>query len=589
MLKFNCISIIFNLFGNIIAFLYFRSLIKLDMNTKQSVIDLVNIAFRKGIRKIVFSSGSRNAPLIVAFNEHGGFNTFSIHDERSAAFFALGMAQQTGETVAIACTSGSAALNYAPAIAEAYYQRIPLLVITADRPLEWIDQGEGQTMRQRNIYANFIKSSYEIFQETIHPDELRYNTRMFNEAINITQIAPPGPVHVNIPLREPLYTMGHDNFDNRLEIIDNISPLPELSDDILDSLADIWNRSKRKLILTGILPEDIELKKIIKVLSDDPSVIVMTETTSNIYDPDFINNIDRFIMSIDEDERYSPDLLLTLGSNIVSKKIKYLLRKWNPVEHWDVDESDKIIDTYKSLTKHIKSELKSLLSGLNKRKIKNNSDYKNIYMQQEVRVKSKHKEFFETANWSDLKAYYIINEYFPENINLQMANSTAVRYAQLMKPRADILYNSNRGVAGIDGCTSTAGGASIVNDRMTVLVTGDVAFLYDSNALWNKYVASNFKIIVFNNEGGNIFRFIPGPPETKQLEEFFEAHHNIKAEFIAKAFDINYSSVTDEKELISVLPGFFKKQNNGRPSILEIFTPRLKNMDILRDYFTYLR
>jgi 2-succinyl-5-enolpyruvyl-6-hydroxy-3-cyclohexene-1-carboxylate synthase len=270
------------------------------------------------------------------------------------------MAQQTGETVAIACTSGSAALNYAPAIAEAYYQRIPLLVITADRPLEWIDQGEGQTMRQRNIYANFIKSSYEIFQETIHPDELRYNTRMFNEAINITQIAPPGPVHVNIPLREPLYTMGHDNFDNRLEIIDNISPLPELSDDILDSLADIWNRSKRKLILTGILPEDIELKKIIKVLSDDPSVIVMTETTSNIYDPDFINNIDRFIMSIDEDERYSPDLLLTLGSNIVSKKIKYLLRKWNPVEHWDVDESDKIIDTYKSLTKHIKSELKSL-------------------------------------------------------------------------------------------------------------------------------------------------------------------------------------------------------------------------------------
>jgi len=561
------------------------------MDTKQSIVDLVNIAYNKGIQKVVFSSGSRNAPLIIAFNEFGKFDTYSIHDERSAAFFALGMAQQTGETVAIACTSGSAVLNYAPAIAEAYYQRIPLLVITADRQLEWIDQGEGQTMRQADIYANFIKDSFEIFQETNHPDELWYNTRMFNEAINLTQIAPLGPVHINIPLREPLYDSKFDFNKKSPKIIEQIAPLPGLSDKIMDDLATIWNKSQKKLILTGILPKSNGLKDLLKLLSDDPSVIVITETTSNIHDSSFINNIDRFILSIDDkrSEEFKPDLLLTLGSNIVSKKIKALLRKWNPKEHWDIDESDKVIDTYKSLTKHIKSELTSFLSALNKRKIKADSDFKKRYIDQEDKVVAKHNEYIRKSPWSDLKAYSLVIEKLPRNINLQMANSTSVRYAQLMPSRSDIIYNSNRGVAGIDGCTSTAVGASLANGKMTVLVTGDVAFLYDSNALWNNYLQENLRIIVFNNQGGNIFRFIPGPSETNQLEEFFEAKHDIKAKYISKAFHFNYFEASDYNQLQNQLPAFFAKQNNGRPAILEIFTPGKENMKILNDYFKAIK
>ena len=561
------------------------------MDTKQSLVDLVNIAYKKGIRKVVFSSGSRNAPLIIAFNEFGKFDTYSIHDERSAAFFALGMAQQTGETVAIACTSGSAVLNYAPAIAEAYYQRIPLLIITADRPLEWIDQGEGQTMRQADIYANFIKDSFEIFQETNHPDELWYNTRMFNEAINLTQIAPLGPVHINIPLREPLYDSKFDFNNKSPKIIEQIAPLPGLSDKIMDDLAAIWNKSQKKLILTGILPKSNGLKDLLKLLSDDPSVIVITETTSNIHDSSFINNIDRFILSIDDkrSEEFKPDLLLTLGSNIVSKKIKALLRKWNPKEHWDIDESDKVIDTYKSLTKHIKSELTSFLSALNKRKIKADSDFKKRYIDQEDKVVAKHNEYIRKSPWSDLKAYSLVIEKLPHNINLQMANSTSVRYAQLMPSRSDIIYNSNRGVAGIDGCTSTAVGASLANGKMTVLVTGDVAFLYDSNALWNNYLQENLRIIVFNNQGGNIFRFIPGPSDTNQLEEFFEAKHNIKAKYISKAFHFNYFEASDYNQLQNQLPAFFAKQDNGKPAILEIFTPGKENMKILNDYFKAIK
>jgi len=539
---------------------------------------------------VVFSSGSRNAPLIIAFNEHGGFNTYSIHDERSAGFFALGIAQQLKETVALVCTSGSATLNYSPAIAEAYYQRIPLLVITADRPLEWIDQGEGQTMKQHKIYANFIKESYEIFQETTHPDELWYNTRMFNEAINLCKIAPYGPVHVNLPLREPLYQKNYNFHENHVKIIENISPRPSISDTDAELLANIWNKSTRKMILTGVMPNDPDLKSLLKKLAEDPSVVVLTETTSNIFDESFINNIDRFIMSInkEEEDQYKPDILLTIGSHVVSKKIKSLLRKWNPLEHWDVDESDKITDTYKSLTKHIKSDVKSFIIKLtDKRKI-SKSDYSEIYRQKENLVKNKHFKYLSNVQWSDLKAYGVICNSLPENPNVHMANSAAVRYVQLMQSRDDIIYNSNRGVAGIDGCTSTAAGAALINDKLTVLFTGDVAFLYDSNALWNKYLSQKLRIIVFNNEGGNIFRYIPGPSETDQLEDFFESHHNCKAEFIAKAFNVNYYSAFNEIELNEKLSDFFSIQENNRPALLEIFTPRLKNMEILKSYFKNL-
>lgn len=559
-------------------------------NHKQSVQDLILIAYQKGIRHIVFSSGSRNAPLIIAFNEHKGFSTYSIHDERSAGFFALGIAQQLGETVALVCTSGSATLNYSPAIAEAYYQRIPLLVITADRPLEWIDQGEGQTMKQHKIYANFIKESYEIFQETTHPDELWYNTRMFNEAITLCKIAPYGPVHVNLPLREPLYQKNYNFHENHVKIIVNISPSPSISDQDAEHLANIWNQSKRKMILTGVMPYDPELKGLLKKLSEDPSVVILTETTSNIYDESFINNIDRFIMSIskEEENKYKPDILLTIGSHVVSKKIKTLLRNWKPTEHWDVDESDKITDTYKSLTKHIKSEVKSFIIKLtDKRKI-SESDFADIYRQKETFVINRHDKFLNNVEWSDLKAYRTVCATLPEKLNIHMANSTAVRYVQLMHSREDIIYNSNRGVAGIDGCTSTAAGAALINNRLTVLFTGDVAFLYDSNALWNKYLPERFRIIVFNNEGGNIFRYIPGPSDTEQLEDFFESHHTYKAQFIAKAFNINYYSAHNENELKLNLPDFFSVQENKRPALLEIFTPRLKNMEILRSYFQNL-
>jgi 2-succinyl-5-enolpyruvyl-6-hydroxy-3-cyclohexene-1-carboxylate synthase len=561
------------------------------VDSKQSVLDLVRVCHSKGVKKVVFSPGSRNAPLIIAFNEHGGFETFSIPDERAAAFFALGMAQQLGETVAIACTSGSAALNFAPAIAEAYYQRIPMLVITADRPPEWIDQGNGQTMRQRNLYQNFIKKSYEINLETLHADELWYNVRIFNEAVNETQIEPKGPAHINFPLREPLYNFNIDfGTSDNIKIIDQYSPPPELSEALLDKLALEWNQSQKKLILCGISKKSEELNQLLITLAKDPSVVVLTETTSNLYDENFIEQIDRALFAMKESdfEKYQPDLLLTFGTNIISKKIKFLFRKWQISAHWHIDETDIVIDTYKSLTKHLRCDLIHFFRAMINRKSLLKSDYSEVWATRNRTIKINHQKFLEHVAWSDFLAYAICLDALPLNANLQMANSAGVRYVQLMDKRSDIKYFSNRGVAGIDGCSSTAAGAAWVSRDVTVLVTGDIAFFYDSNALWHPYLNNKLRIIIFNNEGGNIFRIIDGPSETNQLETYFETHHSTKATHIAKAFQIDYHSAKNAEELKSILPVFFEQKQNDRPSILEIFTPRNDNDKILKAYFQQL-
>jgi 2-succinyl-5-enolpyruvyl-6-hydroxy-3-cyclohexene-1-carboxylate synthase len=562
------------------------------LNTKQSVLDLVRIAYAKGIRKIVFSPGSRNAPLIIAFNEHGGFESFSIPDERVAGFFALGMAQQTGETVAVVSTSGSAALNFAPAVAEAFYQRIPLLVITADRPPEWIDQGDGQTMRQRNLYVNYIKSSYEVMHETVHPDELWFNVRIFNEAINETRIEPRGPVHLNYPLREPLYDLtGNDWKDHPVRIIEQHSPPPELSEDLLKELAAVWNRTPKKLILCGITQRSESLNFLLTELAQDPSVIVLTETTSNLYDEGFIEQIDRVLFAMQEEDfvTFQPDLLLTIGTNIISKKIKFLFRRWDIQEHWHIDETDIVIDTFQSLTRHLRSDLEHFFTAILKYRVTGKSDYRDVWQNRNRILKERHLEYLREAPWSDFLAYAICLGAMPDSSRLQMANSAAVRYVQLMEKRRDISYYSNRGVAGIDGCSSTAAGAAWVYDDYTVLVTGDIAFFYDSNALWHPHLSPRLRILVFNNQGGNIFRIIPGPDRTNQLETFFEAHHQATAEHLARTFSIDYLSARNEEELQTALPQFFNADHRERPAILEIFTPREENDRILKKYFDRMR
>lgn len=555
-------------------------------SNKKGIAHLVEICAQKGIETVVLSPGSRNAPLTISFDEHPQIECLSIPDERCAAFFALGIALQTGKTVAICCTSGSAALNYAPAIAEAFYQKIPLLILTADRPVEWVDQGDGQTIRQRGVYANFIRGSFELPQEAQSKDDLWYNDRLINEAIDLTQHPTPGPVHVNLPLKENLY--GQADTPVHPKITETLKWKPELEPDAWERLIAKWNALDKKLVLCGQMKPNDRLNRMLNDLSNDPSVLVLTETTANQYGQRFCGNIDRLISEFTDEEEsaFTPNLLVTIGDAIISKKIKQLFRKNRPDHHWHIDPSERFQDTYQALTSNIPltptAFFQPVLDGAKRGTGNYGTKWKGVdYLRQ-----SKHQLYLEKCLFSDLKVYDSVLAYLPPNSLLHMANSTAVRYVQLFDQIQGIHYYANRGTSGIDGSTSTAAGMALKTEKITTLITGDMSFFYDSNAFWNQHLTSNLRVILINNGGGNIFRIIPGPDSTNQLETYFETKHSFEAEHICAAFNINYARVNDWNGLENELNDFFLPAKNQRPKVLEVITRDCPNDTVLKNYFS---
>lgn len=555
---------------------------------KESVARLVEICAAHGLKDVVFSPGSRNAPLIIAFNEDERFDCTCIHDERAAAFFAIGISQHSGLPTIIACTSGSAAYNYAPAVAEAYYQHVPLLVLTADRPTEWIDQGNGQTIRQRNIYGTHIKGSFEMLQEAVHEDELWHNDRLSNEAIITSMKGNQGPVHINIPIREPLYDTS-SKVSSAPKIIKSTATIPQLSDDAWSDIIHRWNSSERKLILVGQSKPDSRLTSALTALAVDRSVVIMTETTSNVHVSSQIACIDRTVEGVsNEFDSYRPDILLTLGGEIVSKKIKTLLRNNKPTQHWHIDIEGRVLDTYQSLTRTITSNSIDFLERLVRLADPRwNGVFSDVWESLNRKRSVLHMDYFEQCEWSDFKVFGQVIAHLPAHSNLHLANSTPIRYHQLFNQRFDLINYCNRGTSGIDGSTSTAAGMAYSSDNITTIITGDTSFFYDSNALWIKDLPSKLRIILINNGGGNIFKIIPGPDSTNQLEEYFEASHSHTAEGLAKTYGLPYFTSNNESELEEILIDFFEDKFESAP-ILEINTASTKNEVILKKYLDYI-
>lgn len=554
--------------------------------TKKSVQSLVKICELKGIKNVVLSPGSRNAPLAIEFDNNKSFSHFQITDERVAGFFALGLAQQSGRASVICCTSGTAVLNYAPAIAEAYYQRIPLIVLTADRPVQWIDQGAGQSMRQRNIYENYVLKSFQLPQNINADEDLWFNNRIVNEAINLAHDAVPGPVHINIPLEEPLY----DSEDNKYlpKIINKIETKRALTKSSLEQLQDIWSSHEKKMIICGMLPNDPLINQRINQLAEDPSVVVLSESHSNVNGKMIFQCIDRLIEGIEKDKinEFSPDLLLSFGHSIISKKIKSLLFEMPIRSHWHVDSISDPNDTFKHLTHHIKMAPVDFLTTFEPLQMDSKSTFQELFDKKEKSTCAAHENFIEKAPFCDLKAFSLILPNLPSRSMLQMGNSASVRYVQLFNQRSDISYFANRGVSGIEGCTSSACGASFNFLGTTTLITGDLSFFYDTNGLWHKYVNSNLRIIIINNQGGGIFRIIKGPSDTPQLSDYFEAHHEMTAQKNAERFNLEYLTAQNEKELSQSLQTFY--HSSPKAKILEVFTPRLINDRVLKEYFQFI-
>lgn len=541
---------------------------------------IIEICKAKGVTDIVISPGSRNAPLTIGFTNNPAFTCYSIADERCAAFFALGIAQQIQKPVAVVCTSGSALLNYYPAYAEAYYSQIPLVVISADRPVDKIDIGDGQTIRQENVFANH--SLYNANLDCFSSEE---NDIHINEAINVA-IIKKGPVHINVPFEEPLYeTINKRTVDFNITSLFKVLRLLHV-DDII-AYTTLWNHSNKILLLVGTCaPNSIE-QKWIDQLATYPSVVVMTETTSNLHHPSFINNIDAIITPFSQEEylNLQPRILITFGGMIVSKRIKAFLRKYKPRHHWHIDEL-RAYDTFGMLTKHFQVNPNQFFSQFLPFAKHVESNYKVSIDKIRLVRAVKHDAYLARIPFSDFKVFDKVLLGLPKNSQLQISNSSAIRYAQLIDIDSSIEVFCNRGTSGIDGSTSTAIGAAVGSDKPTILITGDVGFLYDSNALWNNYIPKNFKIILINNGGGGIFRILPGHDETPVFNTFFETSHCLTAEHLAKMYQFDYLTASDENTLANGLEVLYNQ--NERPTILEVFTPTRENNKILLQYFKEL-
>ena len=562
------------------------------------------------IQNIVISPGSRNAPLTISFSENPYFKCFSIVDERSAAFFALGMALQQRKPVAVVCTSGSALLNYYPAIAEAFYSTIPLLVISADRPPYKIDVGDGQTIRQDHVFHRHIGYSANLKLDVSHAKERievyaahllkekqaavhDYNLHEINKAMEVL-IQKKLPVHINVPFEEPLYETCSQTVKPPLQKISR--ELVETLDlESLEVFSELWNKAQKKMVLVGVnYPNSIE-KKYLDTLGKDPSVIVLTETTSNLHHPNFFPSIDSIVFPIEKSaesdrlfKELQPDLLLTFGGLIVSKKVKAFLRRYRPKYHWHVDPI-KAYDTYFSLTHHYKSNPNGFFRSLFKMThTVLESGYFNRWDKVRKHYENQREKYVKELPFSDFSVFDHLFRQIPDHWQVHLANSSTVRYAQLFDLNPFLRIFCNRGTSGIDGSTSTAVGAAYHESKPTVLITGDLSFYYDSNALWNNYISKDFRIILINNSGGGIFRILPGNDDSKEFETFFETVQNQdqNAAHLCKQFGIGYEQVNSEEALTKLLPQFFK--SSSTPQLLEVKTPRKVNNKILLAYFDFI-
>ncbi|AYZ14266.1 2-succinyl-5-enolpyruvyl-6-hydroxy-3-cyclohexene-1-carboxylic-acid synthase [Chryseobacterium arthrosphaerae] len=552
-------------------------------SSKRSIQILAHLLQQYGIADIVISPGSRNAPLAIHFSEVDSFNCYSIVDERSAAFVAMGMAKSEKKPVAVTCTSGSAVVNYYPAVTEAFYQNIPLLILTADRPTDFVDIFDGQTIRQKDVFHQHSYGDFQLLEDSKENAE-DINFDIIKKAIELC-FEKQGPVHINIPLEEPLY-----------ELVSELPTFPTVEKTIKHKEYEIpanliadWHTSQRIMLLVGTRDYSPELENQLTQLVKNHSVVVLSEANSNLYHEKFFRHIDRYIFNFTEEDykTYAPDLLITVGQNVVSKKVKQFLRSARPKQHWHLDEVWQP-DTYFSLTEKIEVKPEVFFSKLLKYINLEPRPYYNLWDVLRDKKDARHEQFLNTVEFSDFYFFNKASQTVPENYNIHFSNSSGIRYAQLFDFGKRKIY-CNRGTSGIDGSTSTAMGFAIKNENPTLLITGDLSFFYDINGLWNQYIPPFVRIMIFNNGEGNIFKIIPGPgnanPNT--LDEFIATKHRKNAEHLAKHFGFSYIRVEDELTLDRVLENFFKP--DAQPKILEVNTYGKNSADVQKAYFNFMK
>ena len=560
--------------------------------------ELVALLQAHGVRDVVLCPGSRNAPLVHALSHQlAGATCHSIIDERSAGFYALGLALATHRAVVVCCTSGTAVANLHPAVAEAYYQGVPLIVLSADRPERWIGQWAGQTLPQPGLFGSLVRKAVHLPEP--HTEEERwYCNRLINEAL-LAALAPlPGPVQINVPISDPgvsllpptLAEHTPGSSDRRPigmqpgRCIQQLYPC-RIDAQAVEPLLQRLVTFERKMILVGqeswsaatstreTFPQSLR-----------EQFLCIGESLSN--SPVSICSLDALLASLSEADRRAlqPDLLITLGGHIVSNKMKQYLRTYPPRETWHLSPDPTVVDLFCSLTEQIIAPigpfLDTLAHGLAGLA---SSPYAGHWRERIDRLPSP------TPRYSSLAVVGSLLSHLPEEpCVLHLANSSSVRYAELFRKPRRLLTLCNRGTSGIEGSLSTAlGFARQRAEERHFIVIGDLSFFYDLNALGLPEVGSNVRVLLLNNQRGSIFQSLPTLEMDRLSQRYITAEHQLQAQGWAESCGWEYLSVHEASELEETITYFVGPAE--RPRLLEAFVSSEDEIAELQTYFKQLQ
>lgn len=562
---------------------------------KENVNILTALLVAHGVKHAVVCPGSRNAPIVHNLNECPNITCHPVTDERSAGFYALGMAQILRHPVAVCVTSGTALLNLLPATAEAYYQHVPLVVISADRPAMWIDQQDGQTLPQLDALGRFVSKVVSL-PEPSTDDERWYCNRLVNEALLCCQRHGGSPVHLNVPISEPLFTFNVPALPAE-RVIRQVVATTDVAH-CQPVLADIQS-AQRPMIVVGQLSNKEAQRMALQLCELSTDVVVVYECLGMACHEDAPRNpdspteglfplhIDKVLMRMQQVEQYQPDIVVYLGGALVSKRLKAFLRQSPAAKTWIVNERGAIYDTFQNLTGVIDGAPYDVLEVIlryvrrekEKQRLPFESGFRSKWTTLIQQVQAQNERFHPPySSWQAVKRFFEAASHGDKYV-LHAANSMSVRLVNLFA--SDYVF-CNRGVNGIDGSLSTAAGCSLVTTQNVYCVIGDLSFFYDQNALWHS-LGGNFRVLLLNNGGGVIFKSLPGLKDSTAQQTLISAQHHVTACGICQQNNVAYLSAHDEEELENNM-NHFVNDNFDRPVVFEVFTSQEQDEQAMNEY-----
>lgn len=558
-------------------------------SNKENVNILTSLLLEYGVSDAVVCPGSRNAPIVHNLSVCEAIRCRPVTDERSAAFYALGLAIATRRPTVVCVTSGSALLNVMPAVAEAAYQHVPLVVISADRPQQWIDQLDGQTIPQSDALGRFVRKAVQLPEP--HNDEERWLCRrLVNEAMQLATCRQGAPVHINVPISEPLFEFSTEQLP-QLSRFNNIKRAA-INDASMD-MPDAFHDATRPMIVIGQLAHGTVSHETIRSLSE--KYVVMSEPLSNpSYMTIHFDEAVRYIVSDnssindDEDDKtaYYPDYVIYVGDTLVSKPARRFLRNAKAPSCLITPDAADIHDPLMTLTDIVECDtdsINALLASLCETPDTDERCRFHDRWQSFLDACAAHADAY-APEYSQMATVKYFEEQLADldiDICVHYANSSAVRLACIY---AQHYVWCNRGVNGIEGSLSTAAGFSLATHDMTVCVIGDLSFFYDQNALWNSNLRGNLRIILLNNRGGGIFRQLPGLSDSPAADDLVMASHENTAQGICTQNDIGYMSAKNMDEMQIGIVTLLTRESE-RPMLLEVFTDSNDDVKALEKYF----